>query len=85
MSASTAIASIGVSILLAAFGLNLRGSIPAGSVSYGLMNTIGAGLACLASAMIGFLPFVVLEGVWCAAGAAATARSIRSQAQARPT
>ena len=27
---------------------------------------IGAGLACLSSYLIGFTPFAILEGVWCA-------------------
>jgi len=31
---------------------------------YGLLNFIGASLACYASVMIGFIPFVVLEGIW---------------------
>jgi hypothetical protein len=54
----------GVAILLMAFLLNLLKKISSGSLSYILLNIIGAGLACLASWMIDYLPFVILEGTW---------------------
>lgn len=56
--------TIGVSILLLAFGLNLANKLTAGSRTYLLMNTIGAALAGVSSYLISFWPFVVLEGVW---------------------
>ncbi|MCX6297244.1 MAG: hypothetical protein NTX97_14535 [Bacteroidetes bacterium] len=55
---------IGVSILLLAFFLNLSNKMHKDSVSYILMNIIGAGIACLASILINYIPFVVLEGCW---------------------
>ncbi len=55
---------IGVSILLVAFFLNLSNKIHKDSVSYILMNIIGAGIACLASVLINYIPFIVLEGCW---------------------
>lgn len=55
---------IGVAILLVAFLLNILNRIERNSVSYILMNVIGAGLACIASWMINYLPFVILEGTW---------------------
>jgi len=64
MSASSFIGSIGVTILLAAFVLNLLQKLKADSSAYLIMNIAGAGLACVSSVMISFWPFVVLEGVW---------------------
>ncbi len=64
MSASSLIGSIGVTILLLAFVLNLLQKLKADSSAYLIMNVIGAGLACVSSVMISFWPFVVLEGVW---------------------
>ena len=55
---------IGVAILLLAFLLNILNKIERSSLLYILMNIIGAGLACLASWMINYLPFVVLEATW---------------------
>ncbi len=54
----------GVAILLLAFLLNLAKKISTNSLPYILMNIAGAGLACLASWMIDYLPFVILEGTW---------------------
>jgi hypothetical protein len=58
------IGSIGVSILLVAFLLNQLKKIAQDSVSYVVMNLIGALLAGLASWMINYTPFVILEAVW---------------------
>lgn len=55
---------IGVAVLLLAFLLNLLKKISSNSLTYILMNIVGAGLACLASLLINYIPFVVLEGVW---------------------
>ncbi|HEY1603757.1 MAG TPA: hypothetical protein VGG64_29410 [Pirellulales bacterium] len=73
------IGSLGVAILLGAFFLNLIGRVPAGSRRYQVANALGAGLACLASYMIGFFPFVVLEGTWCAVSLASLLRGVRPQ------
>ena len=64
MSVSDWIATIGVSILLIGFGLNLLKIITADSYSYLFLNFIGALLAGISSILISFIPFVVLEGVW---------------------
>jgi phosphoglycerol transferase MdoB-like AlkP superfamily enzyme len=58
------IASIGVSILLVAFFLNLFGNISSSSKFYIFSNIIGAGLCCLSSWLIRFYPFVILEAIW---------------------
>lgn len=60
------IGSVGVFILLLAFVLNLLNKISRESLSYILMNVIGAGLACYASYLINYVPFIILEAVWTA-------------------
>jgi hypothetical protein len=58
------IGSAGVGILLIAFLLNLLKKIAQNSVAYVLMNLIGALLAGLASVMIKYTPFIILEAAW---------------------
>ena len=58
------IGSAGVAILLIAFLLNLLNKISQKSLAYILMNIVGAGLACIASVLINYIPFVILEGAW---------------------
>ncbi len=55
---------IGVAILLAAFFLNLRNIIKKEGLTYLLMNLIGAGIACIASVLLNYMPFIILEGCW---------------------
>ncbi|MGZ4056510.1 MAG: CBU_0592 family membrane protein [Bacteroidia bacterium] len=54
----------GVAILLLAFFLNLANRLHKDSPLYILLNIIGAGIACLASILISYLPFIILEGCW---------------------
>jgi len=55
---------IGVTLLLLAFFLNLMGKIKTDSFAYLLLNFFGAGIACLASVLLNYMPFVILEGCW---------------------
>lgn len=71
------VGSVGVVLLLIAFFMNLFGIVTAQSRTYQITNAIGAGISCYASYLIGFVPFVVLEAVWCAAALAAMVRSRR--------
>jgi hypothetical protein len=64
MNAGELTGTIGVSLLLIAFALNLANKITVNSRSYLFLNLIGAGLAGISSYLIAFWPFVVLEGVW---------------------
>lgn len=64
MSLPNCIGTIGVSLLLLAFGLNLLKIIAADSYLYLSLNVIGAMLAGLASVLINYIPFVILESVW---------------------
>ena len=56
--------SLGVAILLLAFVLNMLKIIKTESLSYLLLNFTGAAIACFASWLIPYFPFVILEGVW---------------------
>jgi hypothetical protein len=58
------IATIGVTLLLIAFALNIAKKISPESRSYLLLNIVGAGMAGISSYMIQFWPFVILESVW---------------------
>lgn len=54
----------GVSLILLAYFLNLWKWLDTDHLAYVLLNFIGAFLACLASIIMEYLPFVLLEGVW---------------------
>jgi hypothetical protein len=54
----------GVTIMLIAYFLNLSNRIAKDSLTYLLLNLIGAGIACVASVLIKYLPFVILEACW---------------------
>jgi len=58
------IGTMGVTLLLVAFLLNLLNKVSQKDISYILLNCIGAALACLASVLINYIPFVILEGTW---------------------
>jgi hypothetical protein len=55
---------VGVSLLLIAYFLNLNNKMAKDSISYLMLNFIGAGIACFASVLLHYLPFVILEGCW---------------------
>ncbi len=64
MSASDWITTIGVTILLVGFGLNLVKIITADSYLYLSLNFLGSFLAGIGAVMIHLIPFIVLEAVW---------------------
>jgi hypothetical protein len=61
---ATLIGSLGVALLLIAFLANLLELLRADSRLYTWLNFVGASLAGWSSYLIGFMPFVVMEGVW---------------------
>lgn len=71
------VGSVGVFALLVAFFLNLSGRLPHTARTYQAMNAVGAGLSCYASFMIGFAPFVVLEGTWSLVAVVALLRRVQ--------
>jgi hypothetical protein len=58
------IGSIGVGLILLAYFMNTAGMIPKNGQLYYVLNIIGAALACYASFLINYMPFVILEGAW---------------------
>jgi hypothetical protein len=64
MTQTDLIGFIGVTTLLVAYFLNLRDIIKKDSLIYLLLNISGAGIACFASVLLKYFPFVILEGCW---------------------
>jgi hypothetical protein len=58
------IGTIGVSIVLVAYFLNIFGLIPKEGILFFILNILGASIACYASILINYKPFVILEGTW---------------------
>ena len=58
------IGTIGVGLILLAYFLNIFNLLSKENKVFFLLNIAGAGLACYASWMIDYWPFVVLEGTW---------------------
>ncbi|MBS1919975.1 MAG: hypothetical protein JST17_06965 [Bacteroidetes bacterium] len=64
MSYDEIIGTIGVGLILSAFFCNTFQLIPKEGKLFFALNVIGAALACYASWLIHFWPFVILEGIW---------------------
>lgn len=58
------IGTIGVGLILMAYFLNTARMLEKNKRAFYVMNIIGAGLACYASYLINYWPFVILEGTW---------------------
>ncbi len=69
----------GVAILLVAFLLNLLKVLDYNSRLYISLNIIGAGLACAASVMINYMPFIILEGTWTLVSVVALLNGLRKR------
>lgn len=54
----------GVAILLLAFALNTSNRISKDHIAYILLNLTGAGIACYASILLNYWPFIILEAAW---------------------
>jgi hypothetical protein len=65
------IGTVGVSLILMAYILNVFSVITKNGVFFFVLNLIGAGLACYASVLIQYTPFIILEGVWALVSAVA--------------
>jgi len=58
------IGTIGVGLILIAYFCSTFNWISAHSRIFFLLNTVGAAMACSASYLIAYWPFVVMEGTW---------------------
>ena len=79
MTATDSIGFIGVTILLIAYFLNLTDKIGKDSVIYLQMNFFGAGMACLASVLMNYWPFIILEGSWTMVSAVGILKYIKNK------
>jgi len=66
MTLADIIGSTGVAMILIAFFLNITNIISNKNLGYILMNFIGATLACYASVLLQYIPFIILEATWAA-------------------
>lgn len=64
MAFNDVIGTIGVGLILLAYFFNIKAIIPKDGILYFSLNIIGAGLACYASALINYIPFIILEATW---------------------
>ena len=55
---------LGVLKILLAYVLNVIGKISNNSLIFIILNFIGASMACLASILLNYWPFIILEAVW---------------------
>jgi hypothetical protein len=74
------IGTIGVGLILVAYFLNIFSFIPKEGKLFFSMNIVGAGLACYASVLIHYLPFIILEGVWTVVSVVGLALCFKKQA-----
>ena len=64
MNSADWIGFIGVFQILLGFILNISGTLEKNNLIFILLNLVGASMACYASILLDYLPFIVLEGVW---------------------
>ena len=79
MSFAEILGTIGVSMILVGFSLNLFGLMQRRSYKYVLLNLVGGGLACTASILIEFFPFIILEGTWTVVAVVGLVNLLRSR------
>ncbi len=79
MSFAEILGTAGVSMILVGFSLNLFGLMQRSSYKYVLLNLVGGALACTASILIEFFPFVILEGTWTVVAVVGLANLLRSR------
>ncbi|PHR98743.1 MAG: hypothetical protein COA80_04815 [Leeuwenhoekiella sp.] len=58
------IGALGTFQILLAYILQVTNVLKKNSLIFILLNTIGAGMACAASVLLNYVPFIVLEAVW---------------------
>lgn len=73
------VGTVGVGLILVAYLFQTMGWLTHRQRTFFLLNTIGAGLACYASWLILYWPFVVLEGTWFLVSAIALIRTFKKR------
>ena len=64
MNATDWLGTLGVFQILLAYFLNVTGKLDSKDLSFILLNLVGACMACFASALLNYWPFIILEGTW---------------------
>jgi len=77
MSTTDIIGTVGVSLILIAYFLNIFNLIKKDGILFYVLNIIGGAIACFSSYLIRFWPFVVLEGTWSIISVVALLKSIK--------
>lgn len=78
MNTNDIIGFIGVTITLLAYFLSILKILsPTGKLFY-FLNFLGAGIACFASVLIHYTPFVILEGTWSGISLIAFSKAIKT-------
>ena len=72
------IGACGVFMILCAFVLQLSGYLHKGQPAYLLLNFVGGTLACTASVLMEYIPFIILEGFWALISFGALVKLMRS-------
>ena len=78
MSQATLFSAFGVSLILSAFLGSSFKKIGQTSLAYWLLNLVGGILATIGAALMGSVPFVVLEAVWTVASMIGLVRCLRA-------
>lgn len=78
MNSNDLIGTIGVGIILIAYFLNMFSLIQNNGKLFYLLNIIGASIACFASYLINYIPFVILEGTWALVSVVGLVKSYKS-------
>jgi hypothetical protein len=77
MSTTDIIGTIGVSLILIAYFLNIFSLIKKDGLLFYILNIFGGAIACYSSYLISFWPFVILEGTWSVISIVALLKSIK--------
>jgi len=77
MNTTDFIGTIGVSLILLAYFLNIFSLIKKDGLLFYTLNILGGVTACFSSYLIRFWPFVVLEGAWAIISIVALLKSIK--------
>lgn len=77
MSTSDWSGTVGVGLILLAYFLNIFSLIPKDGKWYYLLNIVGSCIACFASVLIQFIPFIILEATWAVVSVIGLMKSIK--------
>ena len=77
MNISDLVGTIGVGLTLIAYFLSIFLLIKKDGILFYILNIIGGGIACFASVLIQFWPFIILEATWAIISVIGLVKSIK--------